>query len=97
MSLSFSSYRLFAVFDKFLKYSLFVLPLFSQNKQRILLLNVTTKNNMACNVFALHSLVPRFTVKTRITEKTAEIPQRPKNNRELKYAIQFKFKCLVMY
>ena len=51
MSLSFSSYRLFAVFDKFLKYSLIVLPLFSQNKQRILLLNVTTKNNMACNVF----------------------------------------------
>ena len=36
MSLSFSSYRLFAVFDKFLKYSLIVLPLFSQNKQRIL-------------------------------------------------------------
>ena len=47
MSLSFSSYRLFAVFDKFLKYSLIVLPLFSQNKQRILQLNVTTKNNMA--------------------------------------------------
>ena len=45
--LKFSSYRLFAVFDKFLKYSLIVLLLFSQNKQRILLLNVTTKNNMA--------------------------------------------------
>ena len=40
--------------------------------------------------FALHSLVPRFTGKTRITGKTAEIPERPKINRELKYAIQFK-------
>ena len=26
--------------------------------------------------------VPRFTGKTRITGKTAEIPERPKNNRE---------------
>ena len=26
--------------------------------------------------------VPRFTRKTRITGKTAEIPERPKNNRE---------------
>ena len=41
--------------------------------------------------------VPRFTGKTRITGKTAEIPERPKNNRELKYAIQFRFNCLVMY
>ena len=47
--------------------------------------------------FALHSLVTWYTGKTRITGKTAEIPKRPKNNRELKYAIQFKFKCLVMY
>ena len=31
--------------------------------------------------------VPRFTGKTRITGKTAEIPERPKNNREFKYAI----------
>ena len=30
---------------------------------------------------------PRFTGKTRITGKTAEIPERPKNNRELKYDI----------
>ena len=29
--------------------------------------------------------VPRFTGKTRITGKTTEIPERPKNNRELKY------------
>ena len=29
--------------------------------------------------------VPRFTGKTRITGKTVEIPERPKNNRELKY------------
>ena len=27
--------------------------------------------------------VPRFTGKTRITGKTAEIPERPKNNREI--------------
>ena len=27
--------------------------------------------------------VPRFTEKTRITGKTAEIPERPKNNREI--------------
>ena len=47
--------------------------------------------------FALHSLVTRYTGKTRITGKNAEIPERPKNNRELKYAIKFKFKCLVMY
>ena len=31
--------------------------------------------------------VPRFTVKTQITGKTTEIPERPKNNRELKYAV----------
>ena len=31
--------------------------------------------------------MPRFTGKTRITGKTAEIPERPKNKRELKYAI----------
>ena len=31
--------------------------------------------------------VPRFTGKTPITGKTAEIPERPKNNRELKYDI----------
>ena len=31
--------------------------------------------------------VPRFTGKTRITGKTTEIPERPKNNRELKYAV----------
>ena len=29
------------------------------------------------------SPVPRFTGKTRITAKTAEIPERPKNNREI--------------
>ena len=27
--------------------------------------------------------VPRFTGKTRITGKTTEIPERPKNNREI--------------
>ena len=37
-------------------------------------------------------MVPRFTRKTRITGKTAEIPERPKNNREFKYAVH-----LVMY
>ena len=31
--------------------------------------------------------VPRFTGKTLITRKAAEIPERPKNNRELKYDI----------
>ena len=36
--------------------------------------------------------VPRFTGKTRITGKTAEILERPKNNRELKFAVH-----LVMY
>ena len=35
--------------------------------------------------FALHSLVPRFTGKTRITGKTAKISERPKNNRELEH------------
>ena len=29
------------------------------------------------------SAVPRFTGKTRITGKTTEIPERPKNNREI--------------
>ena len=28
-------------------------------------------------------MVPRFTGKTRITGKAAEIPERPKNNREI--------------
>ena len=32
--------------------------------------------------------MPRFTGKTRITGKTTEIPERPKNNRELKYDIK---------
>ena len=32
--------------------------------------------------------MPRFTGKTRITGKTTEIPERQKNNRELKYAIK---------
>ena len=36
--------------------------------------------------------VPRSTGKTRITGKTAEIPERPNNDRELKYAVH-----LVMY
>ena len=31
--------------------------------------------------------VPRFTRKTQFTGKTAEIQERPKNNRELKYYI----------
>ena len=36
---------------------------------------------------ASHNRVPRFTGKTRITRNTAEITERRKNNRELKYAI----------
>ena len=32
--------------------------------------------------------VPRFTGKTRIAGKTEEIPERPKNKRELKYDIK---------
>ena len=61
MSLFFSSYRLFAVFDKLLKYSLIVLPLFSQNKQRFLPLNVTKINNgcvmFFCPTFVEHGRV----------------------------------------
>ena len=57
MSLFFSSYRLFAVFDKFLKYSLIVLPLFSQNKQRFLPLNVTWLCNVFCPTFVEHARV----------------------------------------
>ena len=33
------------------------------------------------------SSVPRFTGKTQITGNTAKIQERPKNNRELNYAI----------
>ena len=67
MSLSFSSYRLFAVFDKFLKYSLIVLPL-------------STHFTVECNhekqygcvmfFFALHSLSTR--------EWRLDLPERPK-------------------
>ena len=31
----------------------------------------------------MYTAVPRFTGKTRITGKTTEIPERPKNNREI--------------
>ena len=39
---------------------------------------------ITCNIFETpqNFVVPRFTGKTRITGKTAEIPERPKNNRE---------------
>ena len=33
--------------------------------------------------------VPRFTGKTQITGKNAKIPERPKNNRELNFAILY--------
>ena len=35
------------------------------------------------NIFWTTDPVPRFTGKTRITGKTTEIPERPKNNREI--------------
>ena len=62
------------------------------------LVHYSTVQTFSHSPFVEHArVVPRFTGKTLITGKTAELPERPKNNRELKYAIQFKFKCLVMY
>ena len=37
----------------------------------------------SCSLIDKKVPVPRFTGKTRITGKTTEIPERPKNNREI--------------
>ena len=42
---------------------------------------MSTRENI--RLIARCSSVPRFTGKTRNTGKTAEIPERPKNNREI--------------
>ena len=39
-------------------------------------------NSYNLDLIAISLTVPRFTGKTRITGKTAEIPERPKNKRE---------------
>ena len=55
-----------------------------QSKRTELLNELKVYINSSDLVFSIG--VPRFTGKTRITGKSAEIPVRPKNNRELKYA-----------